>query len=144
MADETPLVLATPGDYAARYGETDDAARLQALLSDATAILLSAYEARWGDDYVAGAHPAFDRSATAVCCLLANRVLAAPQMLTGATQYSQTAGSYNASVTYGSAMGEMYLGKADLKRLGLYGSLIRELRPMLEVDDGLPDDSQPH
>ena len=141
MADEVTAPLATPEDYTARYGEVTDPARLQALLSDATSVLLSAYEARWGEGYAPGVHQAFDRSAAAVCCLLANRVLSAPQMLTGATQYSQTAGGYNASVTYGSAMGEMYLGKTDLKRLGLYGSTIRELRPMLEVDDGLPDDS---
>lgn len=141
MADEVVTPLATPEDYVARYGESTDQARLGVLLADATSLLLSAYEARWGGEYAPGAHPAFDRSAASVCCLLANRVLSAPQMLTGATQYSQTAGGYNASVTYGSAMGEMYLGKTDLKRLGLYGSTIRELRPMLEVDDGLPDDS---
>lgn len=141
MADEATAPLATPGDYAARYGEPADATRLGTLLSDATSLLLSAYEARWGEAYAPGAHPAFDRSAAAVCCLLANRVLSAPQLLTGATQYSQTAGSYNASVTYGSAMGEMYLGRTDLRRLGLWGSTIRELRPRLEVDDGLTDDS---
>lgn len=141
MADETVAQFATPEDYAARYGDAADPARLAVLLTDATSLLLSAFEARWGEAYVPGAHPAFDRSASAVCCLLANRVLSAPQMLTGATQYSQTAGGYNASVTYGSAMGEMYLGKTDLRRLGLYGSTIRELRPMLEVGHGLPDDS---
>ena len=141
MADEAAAPLATPEDYAARYGDVADTARLGVLLADATSLLLSAYEARWGEGYAPGAHPAFDRAAAAVCCLLANRVLSAPQMLTGATQYSQTAGGYNASVTYGSAMGEMYLGKTDLRRLGLWGSAIRELRPRLEVDDGVPGDS---
>lgn len=129
MADAE--TLATPDDYAARFGAPADEARLAVLLADASAILLSAYERRYGTAYEAGAHPAFDRSAPAVACLIVNRVLSAPAALMGATQYSQTAGSYNASVTYGSAMGEMYLSKSDLKRLGLSGSVIRELRPVV-------------
>ena len=48
----------------------------------------------------------------------------------GATQYSQGAGGYTASVTYGSALGEMYLGKTDLKRLGLNAQVRRVLHPL--------------
>lgn len=129
MADAP--TLATPDDYAARFGAPADEARLTVLLADASAILLSAYERRYGEPYAEGAHQAFDRAAAAVACLMVNRVLTAPESLLGATQYSQGAGGYTASVTYGSAMGEMYLSKSDLKRLGLSGSLIRELRPVV-------------
>ena len=121
--------FATMEDYTARYGKPADSGRATALLDDASALLLSAYEGFWGEDYVAGEHAAFDRAAPAVCCLLVNRVLSAPAAMAGATQYSQGAGGYTASVTYGSALGEMYLGKADLKRLGLDVQSMRVLTP---------------
>lgn len=128
-------MLATLEDYSARYGgvAAADEARVTTLLADASAMLLAAYERLWGD-YFPGAHPTFDRSAAAVCCLVVNRVLNAPAALAGATQYSQGAGSYTATVTYGGSLGEMYLGKSDLKRLGLSGARIVEITP--EVRDG--------
>lgn len=122
--------FATIEDYAARYGRPADEARVLALLEDASVTMLSAYEGFWGEPYAQGAHAAFDRAAKPVCCLLANRVLSAPSQMLGATQYSQTAGSYNASVSFGSGLGEMYLGKSDLKRLGLDGQVLRSLRPI--------------
>ncbi len=122
--------FATVDDYAARYGAPADPERAATLLEDASAILLSTYEGFWGEAYEEGAHGDFDRSATAVCCLLVNRVLNAPAAMVGATQYSQAAGGYNASVTYGTALGEMYLGKTERKRLGLVGQSIRALRPI--------------
>ena len=116
--------FATIEDYTARYGEPADSGRATALLDDASALLLSAYEGFWGEDYAEGAHAAFDRSACAVCCMVVNRVLAAPAAMLGATQYSQGAGGYTASVSY-----EMYLGKSDLKRLGLDVQRMRVLTP---------------
>lgn len=121
--------LATIEDYAARYGEPGDADRAAILLGDATALLLSAYEAAYGVDYEPGAHLDFDRGASAVCCQLVHRVLTAPAAMMGATQYSQGAGGYSASVTYGSALGELYMGKSDLKRLGLDGQALRAIHP---------------
>lgn len=115
--------LATWADYALRYGEAGaDVSRVEALLADATGLLLAAYERRYGETYGPGRHPAFDRSAPAVCCLVVNRVLCAPAALAGATQLSQGADGFSASVTYGSALGEMYLGRSDLRRLGLTGT----------------------
>lgn len=128
MADA--LTFATPDAYAKRYGEPADGARVAVLLEDASALMLSAYEGFWGEPYTEGTHPAFDRSAEAVACLIAKRVMSAPASMMGATQYSSTAGSYNASVTFGSGLGEMYLGKSDLKRLGLEGQALRSLRPL--------------
>ncbi len=123
------MAYATVEDYARRYGEPGDEARCAALLDDASDLMLAAYEERIGA-YAEGDAPAFDRSAQAVCCLLVNRVLAAPSSMVGATQYSQGAGGYTASVTYGSALGEMYLGKSDLKRLGLVGQSLSALSPI--------------
>ena len=118
--------LASVDDYKARYGEPADEVRTEVLLQDASDLMLSAYEDRVGE-YIDGSCPAFDRAAPAVCCLLVNRVLSAPSAMAGATQYSQGAGGYTASVTYGSALGEMYLGKSDLKRLGLMGQALGAL-----------------
>ena len=125
--------LASVKDYSARYGEPNDAGRVTTLLKDASDLLMAAYEERIGA-YEPGGCPAFDRAAPAVCCLLVNRVLSAPAAMAGATQYSQGAGGYTASVTYGSALGEMYLGKSDLKRLGLAGQTLGALTP-LERDE---------
>lgn len=121
--------LATIEDYRSRHGEPADAARAKTLLEDASNLLLSAYEAHAGG-YKRGKLAAFDRSAPAVCCLVVNRVLSAPAALAGATQYSQGAGGYTASVSYGSALGEMYLGKTELKRLGLLEQSIGALSPV--------------
>ena len=119
--------LATIEDYRARYGDLTDEARAATLLSDASDLLMSAYESNVGD-YERGKVAAFDRSAAAVCCLVVNRVLSAPAALAGAMQYSQGAGGYTASVSYGSALGEMYLGKTELKRLGLLDQRIGALQ----------------
>ena len=111
-------MFATAEDYTARYGAAADEARLNALLSDASAMLLSEYEAAYGVPYERGQSDAFDRAAPAVACMLVNRVLNTPANMAGATQLSQGAGSITASVTYGSALGEMY------------GSVRRVLRPI--------------
>ncbi len=128
------MALATVEDYAKRYGEPGDRDRAALLLEDASGILLSAFEEALGD-YAEGKCAAFDRSAAAVCCLVVNRVLSAPAALAGATQYSQGAGGYTASVTYGSALGEMYLGRSDLKRLGLLGQSLASLSPIDRAEE---------
>lgn len=129
MSDETPL--ATVEDYSLRYGEPAEPRRVEALLSDATALLLSAYESHWGEPYALDVHPAFDRAAVPVCCKLAHGALEVPDGFAGASQYSQTAGSYNASVTYGAPLGDMWLAKSDLRALGLSGAAIRSIRPQI-------------
>lgn len=122
-------VFATVEDYEARYGAPGDEKRLQVLLSDASGVMLSAFEEVYGP-YEEGVCEAFDRNAGAVCCLLVNRVLSAPAAMAGATQYSQGAGGYTASVTFGSALGEMHLGKSVREMLGLDAQIMRSLRPM--------------
>lgn len=128
-------MAATVEDYAARYGEPGDRERAAVLLDDADSLLLAAYEDAIGE-YAEGKCPAFDRARTAVTCLIVNRVLSAPAAMAGATQYSQGAGGYTASVTYGSALGEMYLGKSDLKRLGLMGQRLGSLTPLERTEVG--------
>ena len=122
-------VFATVEQYAKRYGQPGDAERCDVLLQDASNQMLSAFEAVYGT-YEAGVCQAFDRNAEAVCCMLVNRVLKAPESLAGATQYSQGAGGYSASVTFGNAMGEMYLGKTVRATLGLDAQVRRAMTPI--------------
>lgn len=121
-------------EYAARYGTPPDPERVSALLSDACDMLLTAYEGRWGW-YVEGAHPAFDRGYKAVACSVVSRAVSVPDCFAGATQYSQTAGSYNASVTFANPTSDLWLGKSDLRRLGLAGTRIGSIAPMIGDED---------
>ena len=123
----------TLDEYAARYGTPPDPGCVSALLSDACDMLITAYEGRWGG-YVEGAHPAFDRGYKAVACSVVSRAVSVPDCFAGATQYSQTAGSYNASVTFANPTADLWLGKSDLRRLGLAGMRIGSITPMVGDD----------
>ena len=116
--------FATLDDYQARYGAVPeaDSGRVEALLSDATAMLLSAYLDRYSVEYPEGDHPEFERSAKAVTCAVVSRAFNSPMGMPGATQLSQGAGSYTASVTFANPTAEMWLSRNDRKRLGLTGS----------------------
>ena len=121
-------------EYAARYGTPPDHERVSALLSDACDMLLTAYEGRFGC-YVEGSHPAFDRGYKAVACAVVSRAVSVPDCFAGATQYSQTAGSYNASITFANPTADLWLGRSDLKRLGLAGTRIGSIAPMIGDED---------
>ena len=127
--------FATLADYELRYGAVadGDGDKVSALLSDASDMLLAAYESRWGE-YRQGEHAAFDRAACAVACSIVSRAANVPLGLAGASQYSQTAGSYNASVTFANPTAELWVGKADLKRLGLAGCRIGSIDAMTGAD----------
>ena len=88
--------LATAEDYEAMYGPVaaDDAARLDATLKRASGYLLS-----YLDDYQMGEDPVLDLNASTVCLAMAHRALCAPKGMEGVSQFSQTAGSYSASVS---------------------------------------------
>lgn len=129
-----PFSFAEARDYAARYGQPDNEARVGALLQDASALLLSAYESRFGEAYAEGRHQAFDRSATAVCCAMVSRAVNVPSGFEGATQYTQTAGVYSASVTLSNPTGELWLSKSDRDRLGLSGAQVWSISAMTAAD----------
>ena len=128
--------FASVEDYTKRYGDTVDSDRVEVILSDASNVMLNAYESFWGEGYQKGAHEQFDRSATAVCCAIAHRSLSVPAGFEGASQYSQTAGSYNASITFSNPTGDIYLSKTELKRLGLYGQHIGAVMPLMPEVSG--------
>lgn len=86
--------FATVDDYVAAYGAVADERRLAALLTRATGYLLAKM-----DGYAAGEDEVLDLNLSTVCMSMANRAMSAPDGMGGVSQYSQTAGSYTASVS---------------------------------------------
>lgn len=117
--------FATPADYEAMYGPQAEttSSRLPAVLDSATGLLLGAFEDFYGHEWHEGLSDRFDREAKNVCLAVAHRAFSAPA-IEGATQMSQTGGQYNASVTFANPTGDTWLGRSDLKRLGLAGTRI--------------------
>ena len=121
--------FATYDQYALRYGPADQE-RVEAVLRDVSGAMLSAFEAFHGIEYAEGVNRIFDREAEAVCCEVAHRALDVPDGLDGASQYSQTAGAYSASVTMSSPIGDIWIGRGKLSRLGLAGQRVGCLMPL--------------
>lgn len=115
--------FATPGDYAAAYGEPgpDEAARLPQLLLRATGYLLS-----YMDGYERGTDPVLDLNASTVCLSMVRRALCAPRGMEGVSQLTQTAGSYSASVS----MLDQYMRPlpSELEMLGAGGGAVITVR----------------
>ena len=88
--------LATKAGYERVYGAVsdDEAARLPALIRRASGYLLS-----YMDGYERGRDPVLDLNASTVCLAMVHRALCAPKGMEGVSQMSQTAGSYNVSVS---------------------------------------------
>lgn len=128
--------FATLADYEARYGAVaeGDSARVEALLEDASGMLLGAYIERYSTAYAKGEHPIFDAAARAVTCAVVSRAYNVPLDMAGATQFSQAAGDYNASVTFANPTAELWLGKNDRRRLGLTGARIGSIPAMTAKD----------
>ena len=86
--------FANASEYEAAYGAVADRSRLDALLRRATGYLLSKMDA-----YAAGDDEVLDLNLSTVCMSMVNRALSAPAGMGGVSQFSQTAGSYTASVS---------------------------------------------
>lgn len=88
--------LATLEEYAALYGEPQDAARVGALLARA-----SAYLAAFMPGYEPGVSEVMDTNVSTVCCDIVHRCTSAPDGPDGMRQFTQTAGSYSMSLSFG-------------------------------------------
>lgn len=115
--------FATPEEYAAAYGAVADEKRLEALLLRATGYLLGKM-----DGYTAGVDEVLDLNASTVCMAMVNRALSMPAGLSGVSQYSQTAGSYTASVS----LLDQYMRPlpSELDLLGLSSGAVLSCRMM--------------
>ena len=109
--------FATAEEYTAAYGAVADEKRLEALLLRATGYLLGKM-----DGYAAGEDEVLDLNLSTVCMAMVNRTMSAPAGMGGVSQYSQTAGSYTASVS----LLDQYMRPlpSELDLLGLRGTFV--------------------
>ena len=128
-------IFATIEDYSARYGAPVDAVKTETLLSDASAYLNGAFRRYFSQEYEEGVSSTFDENVVAVCCAMVSRALNVPTGFDGATQYSQNAGAFGATVTFANPTGSIYLGKGDLKKLGLASTVIGSIPPRIGDSD---------
>lgn len=117
--------FATVEDYETRYGEVSDEQRLAVLLDDASAFIASlpGFETRDDD-------PVFTANLTRVTCAVVNRAMLAGDMA-GIQSYSETAVGISASVTPYNPSGDFYLTKAEKAALGITGSRIGTIPPVI-------------
>lgn len=124
--------FAMPSDYEARYGEGIEHRRLSVLLDDASSLIASEWQRKTGHPYAKGERPVFDDNVVAVCRGIVNRAAGSQCDFAGASQYTQTAGSYSASVTLANPSGDMYMTRSERRRLGLSGPRIGSVSPYAE------------
>lgn len=110
--------FATLDDYEARFGEVpeSDAARVETLLGDASALVLSLLPDGWEGDAAAVAN------LPRVTCTVAQRALDdLSEGTSGVESYQQTAGSYSAIWKPVNPSGGMYLTGAEKAALHIGG-----------------------
>ena len=104
--------FASVEDYEARYGAADDEARIQVLLSDASAFIAS----------LPGFSQPTDEAGTAnlvrVTCAVVNRSMSAGDWA-GFSNVSQSADGLSASATLYNPSGDFFLTKAEKTALGI-------------------------
>ena len=113
--------FATVDDYQAAYGTVADTDRVTALLRRATGYLMGELV-----DYQRGTDDVLDLNLSTVCLSMVHRAMSAPSGMEGVSQYSQTAGSYTASVS----LLDQYMRPlpSELDLLGLRGTFVTSCR----------------
>lgn len=127
------MAFADVSDLESRWRElsTDEEARANVLLGDASAIL-SALVTVDNSDYEQS------ELLKMVCCDMVIRAMSATSYDSfGLSQSSITAGPYTQSFSYSNPSGDMYLTKLEKRLLGITTSYIGTIRPMMagEHDD---------
>lgn len=117
--------FATAEDYEARFGPVDDKGRLNALLEDATAYLMSLGVSADDKDEVKVA------TLRRVTCAMVHRSMVAGDY-DGLSNVSQGAGGYTESVAVYNPGGDLYLTKAEREALGIGGCSFGVILP--EID----------
>ena len=112
------MAFATVEDYLLRYPDcTYPTATVSALLDDAS----DAIEGELAPRGIDCTDPCAEFAAKLrrVCCSVAHRAMPANDAAIGASQTTQTAGSYSFSASYSNGYGEVYLNKSDRIKLGI-------------------------
>ena len=122
------MAYATIEDYEARYGElpTEEARdRATVRLDDAAVYLDARVDVDPSDEHQASA-------LRIVSCAMVNRSMAAEAAdMVGITNASYTMGPFSQSATYTNPSGDMYLTASEKALLGVNGSLIESIRPVV-------------
>ena len=115
--------FATAEDYEVRYGEVEDAARVSALLQDATNVIASqpGFSTCGGDETWWGV-------LETVTCAMVHRSMMAGSYA-GLSNVSQGAGGYTASVSVYNPGGDLYLTRNEKRALGLSGGRVGQTDP---------------
>lgn len=127
------MAFADVSDLESRWRElsTDEEARANVLLDDASAMLSALVEVDSSDAGQA-------ELLKIVCCDMVIRAMSATAADTfGVSQTSMTAGPYSQSFSYSNPSGDMYLTRLEKRLLGITTSYIGTIRPMMagEHDD---------
>lgn len=121
------MAFATIEDFEARHGEVpeDLRPRVETLLEDASAMLSR------GVDVV----PCDTDQATlltSVTCSMVNRAVEAARSDSyGLSKADYTMGPFGQSVTFANPTGDLYISAAERRSLGIGGSYIRSMRPVI-------------
>lgn len=119
------MAFATVDDLVARWRRLDDeeSARASTLLADAAAIIeAEGVDASEPDEATAAL-------LKMVSCEMVKRAMQASPAQPAATQGSVTVGPFSESFTYANPTGDLYLTKAEKRRLGIGGCRIGSIPP---------------
>ncbi len=124
------MAFADVSDLESRWRElsTDEEARANVLLGDASAMLSALVEVDSSD---------YEQSQLLkmVCCDMVIRAMSATAAdAFGVSQTSMTAGPYTQSFSYSNPSGDMYLTRLEKRLLGITTGYIGSIRPMMAGD----------
>ena len=118
-------------DRLGRELDSDESARAEVLLGDASAVLTELVDVREGDEEQA-------KLLKMVCCNMVIRVMAqSASDAYGLSSITMTAGPYSQTSAFSNPSGDMYLTRLERQMLGISTGCIGYIRPMMagEHDD---------
>lgn len=122
------MAYATLEDYEARYGELGSEtarSRVSVRLDDAAVYLDARVEVDPDDEHQAAA-------LKIVSCAMVNRAMAAEESdAVGVSEARYTMGPFTQSATFSNPSGDLYLTAGEKALLGVNGSLITGIRPVV-------------
>lgn len=126
--------FATADAYRALYPSDEVGNATLAALLRAASLRLDTDLARFRPGYERGSDATYDEKLSVACCEMVHDAASVPDAMQGATQYSQGAGGYTASVTYSAARGRLALTKPLRHLLGFERGGIGSIAPMTLED----------
>lgn len=115
------LPFAALSDLEARWRpmqDTTEGSRAATLLDDASMMIRSQKPTA---DSHAASDPVFAASLKIVTCAVVKRAMQAPAGMEGVGQFQQSGGPFSQNLTFSNPGGDLYLTKAEKKRLGIGG-----------------------